>query len=136
MSEKGSSARQKIKNRCEELQIDYSHFKKDGGAHEKTKIPIEDILNNFTSYECTSRLKKRLVNEGYLPYKCAICGNEGDWNGLPLILQLDHINGNHSDNSLANLRLLCPNCHSQTKTFSGKNIKLLRQRPAKFSEKG
>lgn len=43
---------------------------------------------------------------------------------MPLILQLDHIDGNHENHHISNLRFLCPNCHSQTKTFSGKNKKL------------
>ena len=47
-----------------------------------------------------------------------ICGNIGEWNGNSLSLQLDHINGIHTDNRIENLRMLCPNCHSQTETFS------------------
>ena len=59
-----------------------------------------------------------------MKYKCAICGNNGIWNNQKLVLQLDHKNGDNTDNRLSNLRLLCPNCHSQTDTFSGRNIKI------------
>jgi Zn finger protein HypA/HybF involved in hydrogenase expression len=48
---------------------------------------------------------------------CSKCGNTGTWNGNPLVLQLDHIDGNSRNNLTNNLRLLCPNCHSQTKTY-------------------
>ena len=66
-------------------------------------------------------LRKRLVREGFLIYECAFCGIN-KWRGRPLSLELDHINGNKHDNWFENLRLLCPNCHSQTETFSGRNI--------------
>lgn len=51
-------------------------------------------------------------------YECHIT----EWNGKPIKLELDHINGVNHDNRLENLRLLCPNCHSQTETFRGRNI--------------
>ena len=63
------------------------------------------------------------IKEGLKEDKCEICGCSNEWNGKPLILQLDHINGNHSDNRLENLRIVCPNCHSQTETFSNKRAK-------------
>lgn len=59
-----------------------------------------------------------------MEYKCAICGIS-EWLGNPLSLQLDHINGISNDHRLENLRLVCPNCHSQTETFAGRNVKLL-----------
>jgi transposase-like protein len=59
----------------------------------------------------------------YKPYECVFCGNTGKHNNLPLKLQVDHIDGNNSNNILDNLRFLCPNCHSQTSTYSGKNAK-------------
>lgn len=88
-----------------------------------TKIPIEEILIKNSVYTNRTHLKKRLVNEKVLKYECDKCGNEGEWLGELITLQLDHINGINNDNRLENLRFLCPNCHSQTKTFSGKNLK-------------
>lgn len=52
--------------------------------------------------------------------KCSICNLEM-WNGIPITLELDHIDGNSENNTLKNTRIICPNCHSQTPTFKGKN---------------
>lgn len=52
---------------------------------------------------------------------CVLCKNEGTHNGIPLTLQLDHIDGNSDNNTPSNLRLLCPNCHSQTSTYKSRN---------------
>lgn len=52
-----------------------------------------------------------------------MCGLGNNWNGKPLVLILDHINGIYNDNRIENLRLLCPNCNSQTDTFAGRNCK-------------
>ena len=68
-------------------------------------------------------IKKYIIKNNLIPYKCVECGNEGSWNGKELSLQLDHINGINNDNRLENLRFLCPNCHSQTETFGSKRFK-------------
>lgn len=66
---------------------------------------------------------RRLIRDGVWPDQCGICGLHGEWNGLPLVLVLDHINGDAADWRLENLRPLCPNCNSQTETFAGRNAR-------------
>jgi 5-methylcytosine-specific restriction endonuclease McrA len=69
----------------------------------------------------TSKLKMRLFAAGLKAKKCEVCNRE-KWNGGPIPLELDHINGRREDNRLENLRIVCPNCHAQTDTYRGRNI--------------
>lgn len=85
------------------------------------KQPIEQLLRS--GKRRSSYLRTRLVSEGLLDEHCQICGLGTEWQGKPITLQLDHINGDGKDNSLINLRLLCPNCHTQTSTWGGRNAK-------------
>ena len=123
LSKNGSNGRIQIRKRCKELNIDCSHL---STSHPTSRInpqkqDLKDILIKNSTYNNRTALKKRLIDEHVLEYKCAICGNKGEWNSYPLTLQLDHINGINNDNRVQNLRFLCPNCHSQTSTFSGRN---------------
>lgn len=122
-SKYGQNGRKQIEKRCEELNISTEHFSSYAKYTSHQKYNLEDILVENSTYTARARLKTRLLREGLLENKCYICGNEGEWQGKPLSLQLDHINGINNDNRLENLRLLCPNCHSQTETFSGKHNK-------------
>ena len=101
---------------------DISHLLVNKPTNFKSKIPLVEILVKNTYYK-GSDLKRRLINEVLKDDKCEICGCPNQWNNKSLTLQLDHINGDHSDNRLENLRILCPNCHSQTPTFSNKRAK-------------
>jgi 5-methylcytosine-specific restriction endonuclease McrA len=90
-------------------------------------LPIEEFLTENSSCSRTN-LKRRLLREGLLENVCHICGQLPEWNGKPLVLQLDHINGISNDNRLENLRIICPHCHSQTENFAGKNNKLINKK--------
>jgi len=81
-----------------------------------TKIPLVKILQIDTQI-ASSKLKKRLLEEGMLKNVCSECDQKPWWNGKILVLELDHINGNPKDNRIENLRILCGHCHSQTSTF-------------------
>jgi DNA-binding CsgD family transcriptional regulator len=80
-------------------------------------MPLEALLSISRN---RSNLKRRLLKAGLLQAICGRCGLT-EWQGIPLALQLHHVNGVRSDNLLANLTLLCPNCHSQTDTWGGRN---------------
>jgi 5-methylcytosine-specific restriction endonuclease McrA len=80
--------------------------------------PLDQIKNRGV-------VRRRLIRDGTLGTGCHICGLD-EWLGEPISLQLDHINGDGKDHRLENLRFLCPNCHSQTDTFCGKNKKKSR----------
>jgi 5-methylcytosine-specific restriction endonuclease McrA len=119
-----------IKKYIELYNIDISHFETDDERYSRlikyntnNKIPLEDILVINSTYSRTN-LKPRLISENILEYKCIECGNTGEWNGKPITLQLDHVNGVYNDNRVENLRFLCPNCHSQTETYAGKKNKV------------
>lgn len=68
----------------------------------------------------SDKLKKKLIRDGIKENKCEICGAH-IWNGVELSLELHHIDGNHFNNDLDNLQILCPNCHSLQKGNSGNN---------------
>jgi len=85
----------------------------------KVLTPNETIFTENSHYS-NELVKQRIVNQSLLEYKCVKCGIDS-WQGESIVLDLDHINGNNLDNRLINLRFLCPNCHSQTDTYKGRN---------------
>lgn len=114
-----------IHNLIKRNNIDVSHFTGQGHAKGKEfgyKFPLEDYLNG-TRYINSHELKLRLLKEKIFEHECAICKYTTWYNGQKINLELDHIDGNPEDNSLSNLRVLCPNCHAQTPTYCGKNRK-------------
>ena len=80
-------------------------------------MPLEQLLGAPRN---RNHLKQRLLELGLKQKACETCGCS-EWRGRPLSLALHHINGQSQDNRLENLQLLCPNCHSQTENFAGRN---------------
>lgn len=123
-SQNGRHSYDLIKKRCNELNIDTSHLgNRSGNGGVIIKQSLDEILVKNSTYQNMGSLKRRLINEKKLDYVCALCGNTGEWNDKELVLQLDHINGDHKDNRIENLRFLCPNCHSQTETFCTRQLR-------------
>jgi len=113
-----------IKKYLLENNINYSHFT--GRAWNKGKkgyfrpfIPLADILKKGSTYQ-SYKLKRRLFRENLKKEACEMCGWFKQTEGGYVPLELDHVNGDHSDNRLANLRVLCPNCHSLQPTHRGR----------------
>jgi len=100
--------------RCKKLGITF----KSGGW--KKFIPTNEILEGKHPQYQTNKLRIRILKEKILENVCSECGIR-EHNDKPIVLHLDHINGVSKDHKLKNLRLLCPNCHSQTDTWCGKN---------------
>lgn len=101
----------------------YNYFNEYNNFNRKRSLEELFVENSTTS---RGSLKKRIIKDNLIEYKCE-CGNVGEWRNKKLTLQLEHKNGDTYDNRLENLCFLCPNCHSQTETFSGKNTKKIKK---------
>lgn len=87
--------------------IDVSHF----------TVPVRIQENHGKPYRRNSASKQILIEK--FGYKCSSCGMS-EYNGKELTLQVDHIDGNNTNDDMSNIRLLCPNCHYETETYTGR----------------
>lgn len=120
---------------CASLQMHFNTFKRHatrlgvytpnqsgkGMKKNNPSISINDIIvkGRHPQYQ-SNKLRIRLIREGIKAHQCEIC-RLTDWLEKPIPLELDHIDGDRTNHLLENLRLLCPNCHTFTPTFRGKN---------------
>jgi len=120
-----------LKKRLDEVGIRYKHIRLGSDCNKGRKflvtkaIPLEKVMIEGSSY-CRKSLKRRLLLNGILTNICDICGQKPLWNGQPMTLILDHINGKRDDHRRENLQLVCPNCNSQLATTGGRANRKMR----------
>ena len=125
----GGGTNETLKKKILEYNIDVSHFtgqkwrtapNYEPQPGSKEKYSLEEVFTkNSTITQKT--LRGYVERHQIIPYKCANCGCDGNWQGGKIALDLDHIDGDNTNNLVTNLRYLCPNCHALTPTYRGKN---------------
>lgn len=104
--------------------FDISHFTGQGWLLGRTYksdryVPFNEYIKG--EHAQTNKLRKKLLREGLKEYVCECCLNT-IWNGVPIPLEVHHVDGDKNNNTIENLQLLCPNCHALTDNYKGKNI--------------
>ena len=112
-----------VQKRLDEFNISTDHFKQ----IKSNKVFTEADVFCKNSQVGQHTLRRFYLKNKNIDYQCSICKTPPVWNDKELTLQLDHIDGDNTNNEPSNLRWLCPNCHSQTRTFAGKNVKKERR---------
>jgi HNH endonuclease len=118
----GGGTHQHIKLHMRRMGLEFDHrdshaWMRDPGAKTGGRpMPLSEVLVRNSTYTSSGRLRGRLIRAGLKEARCEMCGLT-EWRGEAIQLELDHIDGNRSNNMLSNLRMLCPNCHAQTETW-------------------
>lgn len=119
----GGANYETVRRGIRELGLDTLHWT--GQGHRRgSKVPVvapwplDKVLAANSIYH-TNRLRERLIAEGVFKARCSSC-QRSQWLGRPIVLELHHVDGNRKNNTLANLQVLCPNCHSMTPNWKGR----------------
>lgn len=105
-----------LKSYYKKMNIEYKGNQGLKGLKSDPKRKSFEELSRSSSIT-SHKLRLRLLEDKIKEYKCEKCNNK-EWLGLPIPLELHHIDGNHYNNKISNLQLLCPNCHAQTDNYS------------------
>lgn len=130
---KSSSSTNTLKRIINEYNLDTSKFEENRKIYKQQmakksfdlEYNIESKLHKNTKVQ-SHKLRNKLIELGYKENKCELCGIS-EWMGKPVKLQLHHIDGDHDNNELSNLQILCPNCHSMTDNFGVYNSKRVKE---------
>jgi hypothetical protein len=118
----GGGSQDSLKRDVQRLGLDTSHFLgkgfRKGSKKAVWKYDLDAILAKGSKFQ-SSKLRKKLLNDGIKQHRCEICGNT-EWMSKSIPLQLHHKDGDATNNELSNLILLCPNCHALTPNYSSR----------------
>ncbi len=118
----GSNTYLEFKKIAKKYGLDTTHFNRKGKSNQrKNSLKEEDIFKK-ESLIASSRISSYLFKFGIKERVCERCGRV-EWEGEPIPLQVHHIDGDRTNNSIENLQILCPNCHALTDNYCGKNAK-------------
>lgn len=124
----GGGTQKTLKNKIEEYQIDISHFTGQRWQQSPNQKPQQrkekyDLNEVFIKNSPVTQkvLRGYIERHQVIEYKCQTCGCDGEWQNGIIALEVDHIDGDNTNNEISNLRYLCPNCHALTETYRGKN---------------
>ena len=106
------------------FKIDTSHFNQKHSVHLLKRHSVEsfkkEVLKKNGKRWVSTAIKVKIFKYELLKEECVECGIGSTWKRKKLVLHLDHIDGDYRNNEIENLRILCPNCHSQTETYCNK----------------
>lgn len=131
----GGGSQETLKRKIAEFDIDITHFtgqkwhsspNQQNNKVSREKYSLEEVF--IKDSPVTQKVLRGYVERhNMLEYKCEQCGCDGHWQNGEIALEIDHINGDNTDNEITNLRYLCPNCHALTTTYRGRNKALKSQ---------
>ena len=127
----GGGTQATLRKKIEEFGIDISHFTGQRWQNSPNQIDNHENREKYSLEEVFIKnspvtqkvLRGYVERHNLIPYKCQNCGCDGHWQNGIIALEIDHIDGDNTNNEISNLRYLCPNCHALTDTYRGKNIK-------------